>query len=618
MSQNYQKNSVIPGATFVTAGAATGAGVSAAVGGMGLVGGFGAVGLGMAPVTVAGAVAGAAAYGAFTAIGEGDTFALGAIGIGAAGGASFYSVFGGMGLAFKGTAVGIGMAPMTAVGAVIGLGIYGLHKALKPEPGERLMGAIDAFGRMEEKILWQDAYILALIELDAELSGEILKQKFIALQIDTELEELKAKMQPQSNSNFHKLNVDSSVNSETSATRTQLLKSKFSSPEIEAKLVRVEVQASQSWKCLHTLKGHSGSVNSVAISLDGEILASGSDDRTVTLWNLKTGKKIFTFIGQAQEVYSVAISPDSKTLVSGSFDQKITSWNLRKNEFIRTFFYLNSPYSHSGFVYSVAFSPDGKIIASGSADKTIRLWNGYGGKLIRTINGHSDAVLSVAISPDSQTIASGSADKTIRLWNLIGGQEHHILAGHSGWVNSVAFSPDGKTLASGSGDTTIKFWNLKTGELIRTFSGHSSGVNSIAFSPDGKTFASGSTNSVKIWNLHTGELLETLSGRGAVAFSADGNSLVSGANGGTIKIWHQSCETNKSQSNFVLSGEWWEVLGVEKGAYPKDVKRAYIRLGRQYHPDINSSASAKATMQAINQAYDQYRKEISGNTVRLR
>jgi DnaJ-domain-containing protein 1 len=62
---------------------------------------------------------------------------------------------------------------------------------------------------------------------------------------------------------------------------------------------------------------------------------------------------------------------------------------------------------------------------------------------------------------------------------------------------------------------------------------------------------------------------------------------VSGANGGTIKIWHQSCETNKSQSNFVLSGEWWEVLGVEKGAYPKDVKRAYIRLGRQYHPDIN-------------------------------
>jgi WD40 repeat protein len=151
-------------------------------------------------------------------------------------------------------------------------------------------------------------------------------------------------------------------------------------------------------------------------------------------------KKDFTFIGQAQEVYSVAISPDSKTLVSGSFDQKITSWNLRKNEFIRTFFYLNSPYSHSGFVTRLP-SAGWKIIASGSADKTIRLWNGYGGKLIRTINGHSDAVLSVAISPDSQTIASGSADKTIRLWNLIGGQQHHILAGHSGWVNSVAFSP---------------------------------------------------------------------------------------------------------------------------------------------------------------------------------
>ncbi len=343
MYQNYQKNSVIPGATFVTAGAATGAGVSAAVGGMGLVGGFGAVGLGMAPVTAAGAVAGAAAYGAFTAIGEADTFALGAIGIGAAGGASFSSVFGGMGLAFKGTAVGIGMAPMTAVGAVIGLGIYGLHKALKPEPGERLIGAIDAFGRMEEKILWQEAYTEALLELELaalekKLAGDAVEIKFANWEVEDELEGLKAKIQPKTNINSSNPSLKLSGNGETSAYKTTPSKTQFVNPEIQAELMAVKTQTPEAWKCVHTLKGHSASVNSVAISPDGEMVASGSDDKTVTLWNLKTGKQIFTFIGQAQEVYSVAISPDSKTLVSGSFDQKITSWNLRENR--KTDFHL--------------------------------------------------------------------------------------------------------------------------------------------------------------------------------------------------------------------------------------------------------------------------------------
>ncbi len=120
----------VEGAGFIATGAATGAGVSATVGGMGLVGGFGGISIGMAPVTAAGAIAGAAAYGGKKAIENKEVSALGAAALGAMGGVGVSSAVGGMGLAFAGTAVGIGMAQVTAAGAVVGLGAYGLNQLL--------------------------------------------------------------------------------------------------------------------------------------------------------------------------------------------------------------------------------------------------------------------------------------------------------------------------------------------------------------------------------------------------------------------------------------------------------------------------------------------------------
>lgn len=120
----------VEGAGFIATGAATGAGVSATVGGMGLVGGFGGISIGTATVAAAGAMAGAAAYGGKKAIDNKDASALGAAAVGAVGGAWVSSTVGGMGLAFAGTAVGVGMAPVAAAGAVVGLGGYGMNRLL--------------------------------------------------------------------------------------------------------------------------------------------------------------------------------------------------------------------------------------------------------------------------------------------------------------------------------------------------------------------------------------------------------------------------------------------------------------------------------------------------------
>ncbi|WP_193196500.1 serine/threonine-protein kinase [Nostoc sp. MG11] len=288
----------------------------------------------------------------------------------------------------------------------------------------------------------------------------------------------------------------------------------------------------------HTIKGHENSVSSVAISPDGQIIAS-SGDRTIKLWNLATGKQISSLNGNSQQVNIVAFSPDGKTLVSSSDDNTIKVWNLASGQQIRNLI------GHSDSVHALAISPDGRTLVSGSDDNNIKVWNLATGRQIRTLPGHTFWVRSVAISPDGATLVSGSFDKTIKLWNMGNGNPIRTLMGNAQTVTAVAISPDGATFASGSRDRTIKLWNLATGEEILTLVGHRNTVTSVAISPDGKILASGSRDrTIRLWNLATGEEIVKLAGRSntitSVTFSPDGKTLVSSSEDNTIKIWRLS------------------------------------------------------------------------------
>ena len=283
------------------------------------------------------------------------------------------------------------------------------------------------------------------------------------------------------------------------------------------------------------LEGHGSYVHSVNFSCDGKTLVSGSDDKTIKLWNVETGQKLHTLKGHGGPVYSVNFSPDEgKTLVSGSDDKNIKLWNVETGQEIRTL------KGHGGTVYSVNFSPDGKTLVSGSDDKTIKLWNVETGKEIRTLKGHEGPVYSVNFSRNGKTLVSGSGDKTIKLWNVEKPEEIRTLKGHNSRVRSVNFSHDGKTLVSGSWDNTIKLWNESTGQEILTLKGHEGPVWSVNFSPDeGKTLVSGSDDgTIKLWNV---EIVQTLKGHddlvNSVEFSRNGKTLVSGSDDGTIKLW---------------------------------------------------------------------------------
>ncbi|BAZ25445.1 protein kinase [Kalymmatonema gypsitolerans NIES-4073] len=299
------------------------------------------------------------------------------------------------------------------------------------------------------------------------------------------------------------------------------------------------------WQCSHTLSGHPGTlsaVNSIAISPDGNILASGHDNKTIKLWDLNSKKQAYTFAGHCQAVKSVAFSPDGKILATASDDKTIKLWNVNTLEEIRTLF------AHTHAVRSVAFSPDGELLASGSWDKTVKLWDIKTGEEICTVTGHQLQVSAVAFSPDGQLLASASFDRTIRLWSKgeLKNRPYYTflgtLSGHAWAVLTVAFSPNGKVVVTGSDDNTIKLWEVNTGQVIGTLSAHSWSVVTLAFSADGETLISGSKDKiVKLWNVSTKQEVATLSGHvdsvSTVAISPDAQLIASGSRDKTIKLW---------------------------------------------------------------------------------
>ena len=287
-------------------------------------------------------------------------------------------------------------------------------------------------------------------------------------------------------------------------------------------------------KELRTLTCHQDSVNSIALSSDGQTLVSGSYDETIKVWDLATGGEPRTLNNQSA-VNSVALSSDGQTLVSGSLVNTIKVWDLATEK------EPHSPAVHQGRSDLVALSSDGQTLVYGSFGASIKVWNLAKGKELRTLNGHQSAVSSVALSSDGKTLVSGSKDKTIKVWDLAKGGEPLTLNGHQGLVNSVALSSDSKTLVSASEDKTIKVWDLATGKERRTLTVYPGAVNRGALSSDGNTFVSGLGTGIKVWNLAQGGEPRTLTGHQglvlSVALSSDGKTLVSGSYDKTIKVW---------------------------------------------------------------------------------
>ena len=321
---------------------------------------------------------------------------------------------------------------------------------------------------------------------------------------------------------------------------------------------------------IKSLQGHEDEITSVAISRDGQYVASAAKDRTIQVWHALSGESLRVLRGHEKPISGIAFSPDGSKVISGSWDLTLRLWDTASGECVRTF------KGHEEAVTAVVFTPDGQQLVSGAEDMTVRIWDVASGQCLKTLTGHKDAVTCVAISPNGQSIASGSEDRAVQIWDMASGQCRHVLISHLNWVKSVAFSPNSMQVVSSSEDNTVKIWDVTGGKLIYTLTkkglereeelaeatpdektdgkpfvilrsqlspkNDQEVFNCAMFSPDNAKLALGSSDkTIRIWDISSGKYVQILTGHDksvvAMAWSSDGNYIVSGSSDKAVRIW---------------------------------------------------------------------------------
>jgi hypothetical protein len=252
-------------------------------------------------------------------------------------------------------------------------------------------------------------------------------------------------------------------------------------------------------------------------------------------------------------IVRMALSPDGQKLLTGRSDGEATYWDIRTGKEIHRL------RRKDGQVYGVAFSPDGKkLLTSGSVDTQIYVWDASTGKELKRLPGHTGQVACLAVSPDGRMVASAAWERHgLGLWNLDTGKLMTWLGDHPGGLNCVAISPDGKQIATGGLDGKVWLWDVKNRKEVHCLIGHTERVTAVAFSRDGNRLLSGSDAGagpgfLRLWEVRTGKQLLTIDqaygGVVGLAISADGRRALSGGSAGLVYLW--DLESGKKISAF--------------------------------------------------------------------
>ena len=301
------------------------------------------------------------------------------------------------------------------------------------------------------------------------------------------------------------------------------------------------------------LTDYTGSADSVCLSTDGHILASGSWDGTIKLWDVATGTLQRT-LTSGYFLTGVRLSPDGRTLASAGSSEMGTGielWDVTTGT-------MRQELSPEGYpeVLSMDFSPDGQTLASSSHSDTVRLWDVNTGTLLRTFNDepawqYSAHINSMRFSPDGQTLVSASQAErrrgnhkfyTMGLWDVASGEPLKRLTVQADAVSTLCWSADGQTLASASQDGTIQLWDIATSEPLKVLTVQADAVSTLCWSADGQTLASASQDgTIQLWDVVTGILRHTFTGHtssvSSLYWRGDGQTLVASYDDSRVRLW---------------------------------------------------------------------------------